>query len=721
MAPSFDTDDHYLERELYAKIRSDPALFDFLQNGCLDGLWYWDLENPDQEWLSPRFKAVFGYGADEMANSPDWWKANIHPDDLERVLDNFERHKNDPSHPYDQVVRYRHKSGRMIWIRCRGLIIRDETGRPIRMLGAHTDVTDFKQTELRLLASEQQHQEQLEMLHAAEELGLVGHWHFNPRTETLYWSKQVFRIHGLDPDGSEPSVEDAINFYHPEDRDRVSAAVARAVETSEPYDIEARIIRPDGSIRDVISRGMCARAGDGSADHMFGIFLDVTDRKAAERRTAYLAYHDALTGLSNRTGFQDALKSIADGGDWTGDTLALLVIDLDRFKEINDTFGHPAGDDFLEAIARRIASAVKEADMVARLGGDEFAVILKDPHTPEDAEAVADRIIKSVEAPLALSSCGSAPLWPGCSIGVRFARKAEGLSSIQFMADADIALYEAKSAGRRQACLYRPALRQDLERTRIEGQTLKRALEAGELLLHWQPFVSSRTGGYEGAEALLRWQHPELGLIGPDRFALSLQDDGLMREIDLWVLRTALQQTQRCDTKTITRGLLAVNIAGERLANNRTRDALVETIGGSKAGARRLILEISEDVVLSRQADQIFDALGRLRSMGVRIALDDFGTGKATLAHLKDLPVDFIKIARSFVEQVHTRDHNKVIVQAIIGLAHGLGARTIGEGVERHEEADLLRQMGCDSLQGYLIGRPMALEALGACARKLAA
>lgn len=707
-----ETDDHYLRKELHSRIRSDDRLFEFLETGCLDGLWYWDLERPDQEWLSPRFKAVFGYEPDEIPHSPEWWQANIHADDLKKVLENFERHRDDPSWPYDQVVRYRHKSGKTVWIRCRGLIIRDEAGAPIRMLGAHTDVTAIKESELRLISSEKRYQEQLEMLQAAEELGLVGHWQFDPKCHRLFWSKQVFRIHGLDPDGPKPTVETAIKFYHPEDRPKVTAAVEQALQSGERYELEARVVRPDGSIRYVVTRGLCTAAPDGSVDNLFGIFLDVSERKAAEQRMAKLAYNDTLTGLANRTSFLADLEKTVDRDDWACNSVALLLIDLDRFKEINDTFGHPAGDEYLKVIGQRIVKSVSTADTVARLGGDEFAVVLTEPGSPDNAIAAAERIVRAVSDPLSLPSCGSTPLWPGCSVGVRFADRAEQPGSVQVLADADMALYKAKGGGRGQACLYDPSLRASLQQSFVEGQALHEALDSGSLSLHWQAFVSSRVGAYEGAEALLRWNHPDRGLIGPDSFALSTQDDALLRRIDLWVLRTALESMRGCETPSVAKGLISVNITGDRLANAQTRQAILEEIAQAGPMVRMLILEISEDVVLSRQTDQIRDALSQLRAMGVHIALDDFGTGKATLAHLKDLPLDFIKIAREFVTQMDRRRQNRVIVQAIIGLAHGLGAKTIAEGVERQEEAEMLRWMGCDYLQGYHVGRPMPLSEL---------
>lgn len=712
-------DDHYLRRELYERVRTDDSIFDFLQGGSLDGVWYWDLENPNQEWLSPRFKSLFGYEPDEMDHSPDWWQANIHPDDLALVLENFEKHKDDLEHLYDQIVRYRHRSGKTIWVRCRGLIIRDECGRPIRMLGAHTDVTSLKEAEVLLVENDNLYREQVEMLRAAEELALIGHWQFTVTTDTLFWSDQVFRIHGLDPAGPVPNVGRAIEFYHPDDQAMVAQAVENALAHGASFEFEARLVRPNGIVREVASRGHCIVDARGKTEKMFGVFLDITERKATERQIAFLAYHDALTGLANRLRFDEKLEAASNAAHRRGSSIAILLIDLDRFKEVNDVYGHPAGDAYLKAIALRLTTSVRQSDLVARLGGDEFAILLSGLGHEAQAMEIADKVLDAIAEPLCLEECGRRVLNPSGSVGVRYAERGSVLSGVQIMSDADIALYQAKGRGRGQACLYEPAMRKRLDDARSHGDALRLALSRDQLALHWQPILDVRLGRYCGAEALLRWQHPTSGLISPQTFLLSAQDADLIERIDVWVLDAALREMRARSREAVSAGLVAVNIAGERLANAATSKALLDRVQEAGDMAHKLVLEISEDVVLSRNAEQIFVTLSEMRRLGVRIALDDFGTGHATLAHFKRLPVDVVKIDREFVSNLDQRSENTLICQAIIGLAKGLGIQVIAEGVERPQEVEVLREMGCDLVQGYHVARPMPIEELEAQASSL--
>ncbi|MDT7838799.1 putative bifunctional diguanylate cyclase/phosphodiesterase [Aquabacterium sp. OR-4] len=430
-----------------------------------------------------------------------------------------------------------------------------------------------------------------------------------------------------------------------------------------------------------------------------GVLADVSEKAAAERRLRTLAHTDSLTGLANRFMLRDTLAEAVRSQR----PVALLMIDLDRFKSINDTLGHSAGDEVLQAVARRLRDCVRPADLVARLGGDEFAVLV--PASADgaaEAQLLARRLIAAVQRPVPVQT---RQLRVGASIGVALSRDG-GLAVDELLAQADTALYAAKGGGRGRHALYEPSMGQrNARRVDIE-HGLRHALEHGGLELHWQPKVDIADWRICGAEALMRWQHPGLGRVSPAEFITVAEQCGLIEDLGRWALHEACQTAVRQ-----LPGLpIAVNVSPLQLRDGQFVTLVRDTLRSTGLAAGLLELEITESVFID-DADTALAQLHALRNLGVRVALDDFGTGYSSLAYLRRFPFDTLKIDRSFVNEVLLRKNARAIVQTIVHLATTLGMRTVCEGVESEAELAAVAAAGCQEVQGFLVSPAVPVAA----------
>ena len=423
---------------------------------------------------------------------------------------------------------------------------------------------------------------------------------------------------------------------------------------------------------------------------------DVTERRRAETALAFLARHDALTRLPNRTLFQERLAdAITQARD--GTICALLCLDLDRFKVINDTLGHPVGDGLLRAVAGRLAAVVRESDTVARLGGDEFAVIQVGLESSEESALLAGRIIEVMRRPFDIE--GNTVL-AGISIGISVTPR-DGASPETLLKNADIALYLAKSEGRAAYRFFEPEMDDDVQARRAIELDLHDALPAQAFELHYQPVLDLRSGRVTGFEALIRWNHPVRGLISPANFIPTAEEVGLIIPIGEWVLMRACTEAA-----TWPRDIeIAVNLSPAQFKGGQLLNCVRRALAASRLDPKRLELEITESLLLQNSEDTL-SILHELRALGIRIALDDFGTGYSSLSYLRSFPFDKIKIDRSFIRDVDTNHDSAVIVGAIVGIAQGLGMTTVAEGVETEGQLAKVRDQGCAMVQGYLFSRP---------------
>ncbi len=429
------------------------------------------------------------------------------------------------------------------------------------------------------------------------------------------------------------------------------------------------------------------------------------ERRQAEETIRHLAYYDLLTDLPNRVSLHDRLQQAILDGQREGHPVAFLLLDLDRFKEINDTLGHHRGDFLLQEVGTRLRGAIWEPDIVARLGGDEFAVLLLRLAAAEHINVVVRKIIKALEAPFVIEGL---PIAVEASIGSALYPD-HGANADSLIQRADIAMYAAKQTGSGYA-IYAPKLDQHSPRKLALMGELRRAIENDQLCLYYQPKVSLKTGRVIGVEALARWQHPEHGFIPPDQFIAPAERTGLIRPLTLWVFHTAQSQCMAWHQAGTALGM-AINLSARNLHDPQLPDQLAELIKRCGPSPIMLELEITESTIMADPA-RAMDILTRLRAMGIRFAIDDFGTGYSSLSYLKKLPVDTIKIDRSFVMHMVTHQDDAVIVRSTVEMAHHLGLKVVAEGVENRETWDRLVELGCDAAQGYYMCRPIPADEL---------
>ena len=432
-------------------------------------------------------------------------------------------------------------------------------------------------------------------------------------------------------------------------------------------------------------------------------FRDVTDRKLLEDELAYRAFHDSLTRLANKSLFQDRLDHALARITRTGSHLAVLFLDLDDFKTVNDSLGHGEGDQLLRRVATTLIEMLRPADTAARLGGDEFAILVEDVPSREAVKELAQRILDNLRPQVRL---GSKSVSAASSIGIAFDE--EGITSEQLLRNADIAMYQAKKRGKDRFEVFRDEMH-TLVLARIElEEELKEAIFNGDLAAHYQPIMNLQTSHIAGFEALVRWPHPEGTLVDPRHFVPLAQEIGLIGEIDAFVLRTACRQVREWQEA----GLcgpdfeIGVNLSAGQLADSALSDRIAEQILRCRFDPRCLVLEITESEVITDNEATLCN-LAALRNFGVRIALDDFGTGYSTFLHLNRLPIDIVKIDKSLVDTLGSADDTRSLAAALLKLAQTLGYVTIAEGVENAAQEDALRDLGCVYAQGYHLGRPM--------------
>ncbi len=451
------------------------------------------------------------------------------------------------------------------------------------------------------------------------------------------------------------------------------------------------------------------RAGAGEVSHYIFTSIDISDRKRSEQRIRFLAEHDVLTELPNRSLCTERLRLAVQQAQRSGQKVAVLFIDLDRFKDINDSLGHHIGDGLLRSVAARLLDAVRAGDTVSRLGGDEFVVVLNGlDSVDEAAHIVHERLIPRVRQPHPVEG---AELHVSCSVGI--AIYPDDATDIDvLMRHADTAMYQAKASGKDTAQFFAAEMTERAERRlQLEGH-LRRAVELGQLQLHWQPRIDAATGAMAGVEGLLRWHHPELGTVSPVQFIPLAEETGLIVTIGAWVVEAACAQIASWRDAGLPPFFVSINLSARQLRDEGLIDIVRMQLQRHQVPRGQLELELTESMVMDN-AEGNLRQLHALRALGVGLAIDDFGTGYSSLAYLNRFPITKLKIDRSFVHDMLGDPTDRAITMAIIGLGHTLGLRVVAEGVELQGEAALLREAGCDELQGYLFGRPMCADDLG--------
>jgi diguanylate cyclase (GGDEF)-like protein/PAS domain S-box-containing protein len=650
-------------------------------------------------YVSPAVERVLGYRPEDLVGTLVF--DYVHPEDIEDVSESFAQTLEKPG--VQPPIEYRVRAADGSW-RYMEPILSNRLSDP-HMAGVVAnlrDVTERKETEEALRSSETSLTESQRIAH-------LGTWEWDVVTGEVWWSEETYHIYGFDPGEGINLREKVEEAFFPEDLSRYRRKIDEALSgEAEGYDYEHRIRRPDGAVRWVHGQAEVIRGEGGGPLRIIGTVHDVTERKALEDRLRYQAFHDPLTDLPNRELFVDRLgHALARTERQRGRRVAVLFMDLDDFKVINDSLGHEAGDRLLVAVAERLKGCLRPEDTLARFGGDEFTVLLEDVEGPEEAVLVAERIIDAVRDPFVLAG---RELYTRASVGIALGEN-RTKNPENLLRDADTAMYWAKDQGSGYS-IFDPAMYEKALGRLEAANDLRRALEREDFVVHYQPIVSLQTGAVVAVEALVRWEHPERGLLDPSEFIALAEESGLVVPMGEGVLREACLRAKEWQEAHPRNPplIMTVNLSARQLARPDLAETVEAILKETGLEGNRLTLDITETIYVKTLAGNTA-ALDRLRGLGVRISIDDFGMGYSWLSYLKRLPADAIKIDRSFVKGFGEDAEDTAIVRMIIELAHTLGIEVVAEGVESEEQARQLREIGCDMAQGYHFSKPLPPEA----------
>ncbi len=554
-------------------------------------------------------------------------------------------------------------------------------------------------------------------LRYAQSIAGLGSWEWDSRSDALQSTDQVARIFGMRPEHFPKSFTGLLELIHPEDRTVVQKSLHDGLTTEHHCSMEYRICLPNGTQLIVESQARPIRNDLHGVEGMAVTIHDITSRKEAEEKIHSLAYYDSLTGLANRHLFKDRVGQALAYSQRHQAIAAVLFMDLDRFKVINDTLGHEVGDHLLQEVAERLKNCVRMSDSVARdtdptsqsclarLGGDEFTVLLNNLTAPEDAACVAQRIQRELAEPFHL---GQHDVYVTATIGIA-CFPTDGLDLEALLKHADTAMYSVKSLGRNGYTFYSSSMNQHAEQRFALEADLRRALDRDEFMICFQPLIDLRTGAIVKAEALIRWHHPSLGLLPPGKFLQIVEDVGLGPRLGEWVLRAACTQAKSWLAAGHTSIQLAVNLSDSQFHDGKLTDTVANVLAETKFPSELLDFELTETIMF-RSPEHAIATLQSLRTLGVELSLDDFGTGFSSLRHLQQYPLNALKIDQSFIRNIVDNERDAAITRMVIAMAHSLNLRTVAEGIETQEQLDFLRELGCEVVQGFILSQPLAVD-----------
>jgi len=651
----------------------------------------------DTIYWSPRQRENYGWGPDETVTLQRFVD-QIHPDDRERIAAAVMR-AHDPRGDgrFDVEHRIVRRDGAIRWLTTRSQTFFEGEGtqrRPLRTIGAVLDITERKQADEALSA-------QSERLRIGQSTARLIVMEWDVTTGEITWSDSPEWLRGPLREGDAyPPFEQQV---HADDRGHFLAARAQALETRQERTLECRFVRTDGEVLWLRSQHMASGDASGKPARMLTALLDITDYKRAQQHIEFLAHQDALTTLPNRLLFRDRMEQAMAHAVRDRGKVAVLFLDLDSFKTINDSLGHAAGDQLLQQVAAALRECIRETDTVSRQGGDEFLIML--PALP-DAEAVMPVVEKLMERFRLPFEVEGEPMNTSVSIGIAIFPE-DGRDFDTLLKNADMAMYRAKDAGRNTYRFYDKNMNVEAVEHLHMRNGLRAAIDARELVLHYQPQIDLQTGAVVGAEALLRWNHRQYGTVLPERFIAIAEDTGLIVPIGDWVLHEACRQMAAWRKAGLPEISVAVNLSAVQFRRGDLERTVMSALENSGLDPTMLELELTESILI-RDTDKTLAMVRRLKALGVRLSIDDFGTGYSSLSYLKRFAVDKLKIDQSFIRDLAVDADDTAIVRAIIQMAISLELRTIAEGVEDEALVHRLRIYKCDEAQGYHFARPMA-------------
>ena len=648
-----------------------------------------------------------------ITTTDEEWLLVIHPDDRDLAQDQTNRLNAGELAEIAYEYRERHADGHWIWIMCRGRAVEwDENGSPYRFVGTDTDITRIK-------ASEDQVKVVSRRLALALSSVQIGIWRFDVIRNSVEWDMRLRSIYGLPADNSPLPRFVWEQALHPDDFERATLAAQVAIARKTDYDLSYRIIRPDGAVRFIHSRvsyqedliGGPILVGinwDATEDHERSVALETANRLAAARNAEleiaraemeHNALHDTLTGLPNRRMFDAAQRDFSAQSRPHTRRSAILHIDLDRFKQINDAFGHDGGDFVLKTTAEILRDCAGEGALVARVGGDEFAIFIPDAPSEATLSLMAERLIMRAAQPIRYQ--GNACRF-GLSIGIAVADGHDDDGKSLFV-NADLALYSAKHQGRGRFCFFRETMRTQAMANKQMSDEILAGIERDEFFCVYQPQFCARTLAITGVEALVRWRNPKLGILNPSDFLATAEDLNVLAMIDRTVLRKSVADFRHWAAQGVVVPRLSVNLSKSRLRDpNLSRE-----LAGLGPLPGKLSLELLESNFLDDQVDVVSDNILAARAAGLEIEVDDFGTGHASIVSLLRLKPDRLKIDKALVEHMAGSGTQAQLLKSIVEIGHMLGISITAEGVEAERQLKMLQDIGCDELQGYALARPM--------------
>ena len=619
--------------------------------------------------------------------------ASIHPEDSKAVLAAFQHSLHDKT-AFDMEYRFIHPDDKVVWVKSQAQPSHDDKGDFNGFVGQLTDITELKSVQESLYMAG------VVLDNSRESILVTDH-----NANILMVNKAFTMLEGYTPEdimGKNPNILNSGKH----DKEYFSTMYTSLKETG-VFQSEIWNRRKDGEVHPGILSITAVKNAKNKITHYVSVFTDITSLKNTEERLAFLANHDALTGLPNRMMLISHISHAVEGAKRNGKQIALLLLDLDRFKNINDSFGHLAGDDLLQQLAIRLKARLRGNDMIARLGGDEFVILLEDVHQPEYAAKVAENIIETVQQPWLLQN--HSEVYVGTSIGISLYPE-HGDNALDLLKHADAALYQAKGSGRGVARYYSESLtRQARRRFKLEAR-LREAINRDELRLHYQPKLDIFSGEIVGVEALVRWVDPKAGMIMPNEFIGIAEETGLITKLGEWVLEEACRQGRIWQDKGINLSI-AVNLSATQLYHSDITKIIRNILKKTGFPAKNLELELTESILMRREAESI-KKLYQIKELGITLAVDDFGAGYSSLAYLRRFPLDVLKIDRSFVEDLEDDKDDRAITATIIAIGRTLNLKVIAEGVETASQLTFLESHGCHMYQGFYASPPLAPELL---------
>lgn len=650
---------------------------------------------PDGEcrYVNDRWCWLAGMTSEQAAKGG--WTQALHPEDRDQVLRALQESADQSE--FILQHRFRTPSGRDTWLNTCVIPLRDRIGRVTGYLGTHTDIGALKRAEETLRISETRFRSYFE-------LPLIGiavngadkrWWEVNDRLCEMLGYRRT-QLLGMT----------WAEMTHPDDLVLEQAQFERVMNRRiDSYSLDKRFIRQDGALLYASVSTRCLRQANGVVSYFVMVIQDITDRQRAAEHIEYLAYYDALTGLPNRALLADRMHQALFRAGREHTLVGVMIVDIDRFKLINDALDHKNGDRLLSEVALRLQECIRQGDTISRQGGDEFAVLLPDLSTSNEATFIANQMLEAVTQPFNLEG---QELSITCSIGISLYPR-DGRNEEALLKNADIALYRAKDMGRNNYQFYLSgATTLSRERLHLEGD-LRHAIDRRQLELYYQPKWDFHTDTITGAEALIRWNHPVFGLLPPARFISIAEESGLVLPMGEWILRTSMNEISQLHQNGYPGLRIAVNLSTRQFRQTDLKDRVQDALAMSNFDSACLELELTEGILMHNNEENM-TALRAFKAMGVRIAIDDFGTGYSSLSYLQSFPVDVLKIDRAFVMDLPENTSSAAIVDAIVTLAHGLGLEVVAEGVETPEQLAFLKAHGCDEGQGYYFGKPMPLD-----------